>query len=282
MDWGDLEVFLAAVRTGSYTAAGRQLQVNRTTVGRRIDALEAALGQSLFEETPTGHAPTRAGARLLATAQAIEAEIATMRDEIGAIGRRTAPVRIAGTAGIAAEFLPELAAFSRAHPDVPVELLGELDPLDAITHRRADLAMALVRTPPLRLAGVEAGTLRQARYGRRGAGPLAPLGWGHEFDTALPGGQWTAANPAGEAAQAAGLATCNTWPQLKQAVLAGLGSASLWCFAADAEPTLEQLSPPDPRHDCPLWLLYRAKAPPGPGLVRLIAFLQEAIAARIG
>lgn len=281
MEWGDLEVFLAAVRTGSYTAAGRQLGVNRTTIGRRVDALERTLGLSLFDQTPHGYAPTLAGARLLAGAEAIEREVAAVLADIGARRAREAPIRIVGSGGIAAEFLPELAAFRRAYPDIPVELLGELDPLDAISQRRADLGIALVRTPPLRLAGVQVGVLSQATYAHRDLADPAPLGWGYEFDAALPGGGWVAGNPAGEAAQARGLVTCNDWSQMKQAVIAGLGSASLWCFAADADPALQRLGPVDPRHDSPLWLVHRAKAPPGAGLSRLIAFLQTAIAARI-
>lgn len=279
MEWSDLEVFLAAVRTGSYTAAGRQLGINRTTIGRRVEALEKSLGLPLFEKNPVGYAPNAAGARLLATAEAIEREVAAMLHDIGGAARQSAPVRIASSGGIASEFLPEIAAFRRANPDVPVELLGELDPLDAVTQRRADLGIALVRSLPLRLAGTQVATLSQAPYGRRHAGALQSLGWGYEFDAALPGGPWSA-NPAGEAAQAAGLVTFNAWPQLKQAVMAGIGKATLWCFAADAEEHLERLAPPDPRHDCPLWLVHRAKAPPGPGLARLIAFLDKAIAAR--
>jgi DNA-binding transcriptional LysR family regulator len=86
----------------------------------------------------------------------------------------------------------------------------------------------------------------------------------------------------GEAALAAGLSTCNSWPQIKQATIAGLGRASLWCFAGDAEPALERLAPPTPAHDSPLWLLHRAKAPPGAALLRLKAFLETAILQRVG
>lgn len=277
-----MEIFLAAVRTGTYTAAARQLEINRTTVGRRVEALERTLGVALFEQTPLGYAPTAAGARLLATAEAIEREVAMMVTDLGTIGRRSAPIRIASSAGLATEFLPEIATFRRANPDLPVELLGELDPLDAVTQRRAHLGIALVRSPPLRLSGVEVGVLSQATYALRGAGDLPRLGWGYEFDAALPGGAWTGANPSGEVAQAAGLATCNDWPQLKQAVLSGLGSASLWCFAADGEPSLVRTSPPNSRHDSPLWLVHHAKSPVSPGLARLIDFLREAIAAQIG
>lgn len=283
MEWSDLEVYLAAVRTGSYTAAGRLLKVNRTTIGRRVEALEKALGLPLFEYSPLGPSPTPAGARLLKAAEAMEREVAAMMAEIAIPSAIEPPVRIAGSGGLAAEFLPELASFRRAHPQVPVELLGELDPVEAVTQRRADLAIALVRSPPLRLAGIQLGVVRQAMYRKAGAGSeaLPPLGWGFEFGAAIPGGNWASANPSGEAAQTAGLATCNSWGGLKQAVLAGLGQASLPCFVADAESELVRVSEPDTRHDCPLWLLHRAKAPPGPGLARLIEHLRHALAARI-
>ncbi|MBU6393007.1 MAG: LysR family transcriptional regulator [Sphingomonadales bacterium] len=281
MEWSDLQVFLAAVRAGSYTAAGRQLGINRTTVGRRIETLEAALDLALFEETPLGPAPTPAGRRLLAAAAAMEREVAAMYRDLGSAEALDAPVRIAASGGIGSEFLAELLAFRVANPACPVELLEELDPLDAVTHRRADIALALVRTPPLRLAGVQIAVLTQARYARRDAADdTPPLGWGHEFDAALPGGCW-ATNPAGEQAEKAGLMTFNSWSQMKRAVLAGFGSAMLWCFAADAEPHLRRLTPPDPRHDCPLWLLHRAKAPPGPAMARLMAFLQNSLNIRL-
>lgn len=88
MEWSDLEVFLAAVRTGSYTAAGRQLGINRTTIGRRVEALEKSLGLPLFEKNPVGYAPNAAGARLLATAEAVEREVASMLHDIGAAARQ--------------------------------------------------------------------------------------------------------------------------------------------------------------------------------------------------
>jgi DNA-binding transcriptional LysR family regulator len=129
---------------------------------------------------------------------------------------------------------------------------------------------------------VAIGTLQQARYARHGMDALPPLGWGYGFEASLPGGAWRAANPAGEAARRAGLTMVNSWLELKQAVQAGIGSASLWCFAADADPQLVQTAAPDPRHEATLWLIHRAKAPPGPALQTLIAFLTKAIGQRIG
>jgi DNA-binding transcriptional LysR family regulator len=162
---------------------------------------------------------------------------------------------------------------------VSVELLGVLDPIDAVSHRRADLAIALTRTPPRRLAGVQVAMLDQAPYATRDGARDRPLGWGQEVELALPR-QWTAANPVG--AEDSSEARFNDWPQLKQAVLAGLGRASLWCFSADAESTLERLAEPEPRWSTGLWLLRRAAAPPSPVLSDLMSFLDNALRQRLG
>lgn len=273
-------MFLVAVRSGSYTAAAPLLGVNRTTVGRRVAELEAALGLTLFRDTPGGYEPTPEGALLLGTARRIEAEVERLRAALGSHDPVASPIRIASSAGLAAEFLPELAAFQRERPAVAIELSGALDPLAAVTERRADLAIALTRSPPRRLAGVRVGVLAQAPYARHEGAADRALGWGHEVEQALPGG-WTAANPVRPGRPAPGDASFNSFPALKQAVIAGLGRASLWCFAADPEPALVRLAHPEPRWSAALWLLHRAAAPPTAAMAELIAFLETAIARRI-
>ena len=280
MDWSDLRIFLVAARAGSYTAAAHELGINRTTVGRRVAGLEAALGVTLFRETPFGFEPTEDGHLLLDCAAGMERETARLAERLGRNARGLSRIRIASSAGIATEFLPELARFQAERDDISIEMLGALDPVDAVSQRRADLAIALLRVPPRRLAGVQVGHLSQAVYARRDGATDRQLGWGQEVEIALPG-QWTAANPTGARA-AAESASFNSWPQLKQAVIAGLGRASLWCFAADAEPSLERLAPPDRRWDSSLWLLRWGAAPPAPALADLIAFLDAALRSRLG
>lgn len=74
-NWDDLRIFLAAVRAGSLAAAARDLRVKHTTVGRRLDTLEADLGVRLFLRDRTGLTLTDAGAEVARRAGAI-AEIA--------------------------------------------------------------------------------------------------------------------------------------------------------------------------------------------------------------
>ena len=67
MRWDDLRVFLAVARRGRLQAAGRTLGLDPTTAGRRIAALEAALGARLFDRSPEGYALTEAGRSLSPT-----------------------------------------------------------------------------------------------------------------------------------------------------------------------------------------------------------------------
>ena len=54
MDWNDLRIFLAVARAGQLSAAASLLDVDPTTVSRRLRRLEATLQQRLFEQTREG------------------------------------------------------------------------------------------------------------------------------------------------------------------------------------------------------------------------------------
>jgi DNA-binding transcriptional LysR family regulator len=71
-DWNDLRIFLAIARSGSALAAGRELNLNQTTVTRRIDALEHALGAGLFVRGARGSGLTEQGRALMPHAEAVE------------------------------------------------------------------------------------------------------------------------------------------------------------------------------------------------------------------
>jgi DNA-binding transcriptional LysR family regulator len=53
-DWNDLKYLLAVARHQSTTAASRALQVNQSTVQRRLVELEKCLGQALVQRQSTG------------------------------------------------------------------------------------------------------------------------------------------------------------------------------------------------------------------------------------
>ena len=54
MDWDDYRYFAALAEAGSVRGAANELGVNASTVTRRLESLETALGVSLFKRTGRG------------------------------------------------------------------------------------------------------------------------------------------------------------------------------------------------------------------------------------
>ena len=74
MEWSDLRVFLAIAREGTLGAAARKLGQTQPTMGRRLRALEEAVGQTLFQRTGEGFVLTDEGTSVLGHAERIEEE----------------------------------------------------------------------------------------------------------------------------------------------------------------------------------------------------------------
>lgn len=72
MDWSDVRIFLAVARSGTLGAAGRLLKISHPTVSRRLQALEEATGQTLFQRTADGYVLTEEGAAVLTMAEHME------------------------------------------------------------------------------------------------------------------------------------------------------------------------------------------------------------------
>ncbi len=144
--WDDLRVFLAAHRGRSHAAAARLLGVDATTVGRRLSALESALGARLFDRTREGLSLTREGARVLSMAEHIEERFLGLEREVGG-----SDVRLEGllrlTAGeglMSLVLVPHLLEFREKHPGIDLELRTDSRPLD-LARREADVAVRLFR-----------------------------------------------------------------------------------------------------------------------------------------
>lgn len=146
-DWSHYRSFLAVVTTGSLSGAARALGLTQPTVGRHIEALEAALGgAALFTRSPGGLLPTETALALRPHAEAMalaaEALIRTASGEADAV---RGSIRITASEVIGAEVLPPiLTDFHEAHPEVAVELVLSNRPEDLL-RREADIAVRMVR-----------------------------------------------------------------------------------------------------------------------------------------
>ena len=161
VEWSDLRLFLAIAREGSLGGAARKLThasnqhltspaaplrlgVTQPTMGRRLRALESALGHKLFQRTKGGFVLTDEGSAVLKHAERMEEEaLAIERQLAGRAQHLEGSLRITASEWFATHVLaPVLAEFAAAHAHVAIELLADARFL-SLSRREADLAFRI-------------------------------------------------------------------------------------------------------------------------------------------
>lgn len=122
--------------------AARVAGVDQATVGRRLAALEHALGATLFLRTPDGYVLTPAGENALRSAEKMEASANDLvRQAQGTDSRLAGEVKVTTTDSLALEFvIPAIARLHADHPDVQVMLNTSTQVLN-LARREADIAI---------------------------------------------------------------------------------------------------------------------------------------------
>jgi DNA-binding transcriptional LysR family regulator len=144
--WELFRTFLEVIRDGSLSGAARKLALTQPTVGRHIDALEAALGLSLFSRSPLGLKATPAALELVGYAETMAAASAALRRAAsGGAKADRGTVRITASEMVGCEVLPPiLARFRDSHPGITLELALNNRNEDLL-RRDADIAVRMVR-----------------------------------------------------------------------------------------------------------------------------------------
>ncbi len=141
-NWDDLKLFAVAARTGSMSAAARELGLGQATLSRRIASLEHKAGHRLFDRTPRGLRLTQAGERALPFVQSMLQSAQGLAHALAAQDSRPAGlVRIAMPPGIAETvILPIVPELRLRYPELGVELLASAELVDLVAGQ-ADLAL---------------------------------------------------------------------------------------------------------------------------------------------
>jgi DNA-binding transcriptional LysR family regulator len=180
LDWDNLRLFLSISRTGSFVASARGLGLNHTTLARRLTALEESLGVRLFDRSPRGVQPTRAGIELLAHAERMEGELnAASRSLQGQDTQVSGTVRLATPEAFGTSFVaPRVHLLNAQHPGIELELVPESRAVN-LSKREADIAVSLHRPDHGRLRAARLIDYRIGLYASRAllarTGPVASV-----------------------------------------------------------------------------------------------------------
>ena len=260
IDWDDVRYFLAVARGGSVRAAAGRLEVNHSTVLRRIAQLEERLGTQMFEKLPSGYSLTAAGEEVLELAEQMEASSHQLETRVFGRDRSVRGLlRVTLPPFLATHLLmPDLADFARAYPDIEMEIVSTGEVVN-LTNRKADVAIRIVsdrKTLPLNLHALKGPKLFSAIYmsldrleaWRAGAlDSMRPIvidgqgvpSWADEGEVRATGVPFR--TPDAEAQIAA--------------ARQGIGMTKLPCFVGDADRLLARVPGVDLKAHATLWLL---------------------------
>lgn len=117
-----LLLFVRVARTGSFSAAGRELGLSQPTASRIVATLERKVGAALLTRTTRAVTLTEAGADYLARAEAILTALDEADHAARGTGELRGILRVATWSALATRtVLPRLSQFTDAHPGLRVE-----------------------------------------------------------------------------------------------------------------------------------------------------------------
>ena len=151
-NWDDLNSFLALSRCAKLKLASKKIQVESTTIARRISRLENSLHSDLFNKSPKGYILTEKGLELFRYAEKIENEVFAINESFsksnpGIKGK----VRLSVGEGLGVEIISKyLNSFYIKYPEIEIELLADTRSR-SLSNREADILISLSRPKKGRL-----------------------------------------------------------------------------------------------------------------------------------
>lgn len=159
MDLRQLRTLVAIARVGTLSEAAVDLGVSQPAVTRTLAQLESELGVRLVHRLPRQAVPTAAGARVIASARRILAEVENLRAQAhaapttlrlgyawSAAGRRTVPLQ---------------RRWNSEHPDIRLDLVRVVSPTAGVAEGSADVALVRIPAPEARFETAVVGVERR-------------------------------------------------------------------------------------------------------------------------
>ena len=253
IDGEDVRTYLAIARAGSLNGAAHSLGMHHSTVYRRLERLEEALGTPLFEREGSRYQPTAAGEAFGVHARRVEDELfALQRAVLGNTLMPAGVLRLTTLESLLPWVLPALSTLEARCPDLTVELDAGTQ-TRSLDRRDADMALRPSESPPEDAVGRRIAPLAWAAYGPLGSGGRK-LPW---LSYVGPVGRLEGPRAVQEGstkATAGRLRPCSV-AAMAAAIAQGFGRGALPCYLGDGDPKLHRIGPPQTPKRSALWLL---------------------------
>ncbi|MBY6152268.1 LysR family transcriptional regulator [Vannielia litorea] len=236
-NWDDLRLFFHIAESGGLSAAARETGSSPATLGRRMLALEEALGLQLFVRSRNGYELTPEGQGLLVRVKPMAAAARSLDQWLDAAGNRPA-VRISAGTATAAFMADHFTDLWRPEDPFRITFCTTEARLD-IAHREVEIGIR--NSPPTsgNLASKPLQTLRFAPFRARHMAEPEAAGWVavDEAHAMHPAARWVLRQPVQVTAWASSVAT------MHDLVRGCAGIGVMPCFVGDADPRLTRAGP---------------------------------------
>ncbi len=260
INWDNLRYVLMVAHKGSIAAAAKELEVNRSTVLRRINVFQENLKCRIFERGDLGYVLTPEAEKMINAAREVENTLFKMQRQIaGHELKLEGELRVTTTDSFVLSMLaPHLATFRQKHPYIVVDLLATNIILE-LNRRYADIAIRPTRQPEANLVGrrlcdVEFGVYAAPEFlSGMAEDDIFSERWIGFADSLLstPVGSWFDGTvPVGNICL-----RCDSFVAIRMVAEAGIGLALLPGFLGDASQTLVKLEAPTRELTTGLWIL---------------------------
>lgn len=147
-----LKTFLAVVRHGSFSAAGKEIGLTAAAVGLQIRALENELHQALFDRSGRSIVLNTAGRQMVVPVKDLVLRYDALAAQPRGDALRGTVVMGALVSALMGAFADGLWALMRQHPELEVTLFAGLSADFARKVESGELDAAVVTQPPARLS----------------------------------------------------------------------------------------------------------------------------------
>jgi DNA-binding transcriptional LysR family regulator len=264
LNWDDFRLVKAISDGGGLIGAAASLDVNHSTVFRRLGQIEEAVGLSLFERRKTGYIATPAGEEMASLASRMEEDVTTFSRRLA--GREIEPageVRVTTSDTLFLDLMvPIFAEFRRKSPAIRLDIVLANQALN-LSRRDADVAIRATDSPPETLVGRRVATLAWALYASASAVKAEAARFAPER---LYTENWVTLGDSLSHVKAARHVRDHVQPDkivlktsavlgLAESIEADIGIGYLPCFIGDKRPGLLRLDGPNTDYGTGLWIL---------------------------
>lgn len=258
VDWDRLRIFHAVVEAGSFTKAGRKLQLSQSAVSRQICSLEESLTVPLFYRHARGLVLTEQGEGFYRAVQEMDANLAQGLARINETrGQAEGPLKITTTVTFGSAWLTSrISKFHQQYPDIAVSLILVDSPELDLFSRQADVAIRFSEQTHAKLIQRKLMTIRyhlfaSREYVRRRGTPQGVkdldahelIVYGDEIEAPLKNLDWILEVGTEEGKRRRPALRVNSIYGIYRAVKSGLGIAALPYYISDESPDLVEVLP---------------------------------------